>query len=99
LNLLGVIFSPILPIKSVLASSTEIPLIVISLKASILFFGLFSKIANERSLTKLLNSSFFAQKSVSELTSRRTPVLPLLLIDAITAPSAAIRPDAFYYQI
>jgi len=41
---------------------------------------------------KLINSSFLAQKSVSEFVSKIAPVLPSLAIAIETKPSAAILP-------
>ena len=62
-------------------------------KASILA-GFFSLIVDTRSCVYFKKSSFLAQKSVSELTSRSVPVLPSLPTKAITIPSAANLPAA-----
>ena len=80
-NLRILIFSPILAVIAIVKLSIVSPLTSIFLASSKVLASLF-KIASPTVLTKFLNSSFLATKSVSLLTSRTTALLPLVNIAA-----------------
>ena len=86
-NLLNDNFSPILAVLLTIKSLTVSPSTT-KFKTSSLVFGSFSIIAFKIAFTKSLNSWFLATKSVSELTSTITALLPSIKISA--KPSAAI---------
>ena len=86
-------FSPIFPTNCARVSSTVEPFIGNAPTAAI-SATLFLLTMDASSLTNFKKSSFFAQKSVSELTSTIAPDLPSALMLIPTVPSAATRPAA-----
>mmetsp|Transcript_8055 Transcript_8055/g.10546 ORF Transcript_8055/g.10546 Transcript_8055/m.10546 type:complete len:264 (-) Transcript_8055:751-1542(-) len=86
----SVMFSPIVPIAAFTVSSTDLPDgCAVARTASTV--PSVERAASAIPFTRLWNSSFFATKSVSELSSITTAELPSLAIP--TRPSAAVRPD------
>jgi len=85
-----VIFSPIVAVAFVIKSAI-VPSGVDVVRTASTSAALVSKIAFWITSNKCKNCSFFATKSVSELTSNKIPVFPF--VATRVKPSAAIRPS------